>query len=124
MHLKKLFKIIKLVAKSVNIEENVQAPTEKVDKTLSLVDIQQQYSKGNCIFIHGLKDNHIGDTKNVVINLISNEMYLQISPGDIDLIHKIEVPNSGKNRCIIVIFVQYNDRRQILTNNIRCKGKD
>ena len=122
--MKKLFKIIKLVAKSVNIEENVQAPTEKVDKRLSLVDIQQQYSKGNSVFIHGLKDNHIGDTKNVVINLISNEMYLQISLGNIDLTHEIEVPNSCKNRCTIVIFVQYNGRRQILTNNIRCKGKD
>lgn len=48
--------------------------------------------------------------------MISNEMGVQISPMDIDLTHRIGVPNSVKNKSRIVKFVQSKDRRQIFTN--------
>lgn len=37
-------------------------------------------------------------------------MDLQISPRDIDRTYRIGVPNRGKNRPIIIKFVQFNDR--------------
>ena len=39
------------------LEEKVLRLTEKVDKLSSLVDRQEQYSRRNCIFIHGVKEN-------------------------------------------------------------------
>ena len=91
---------------------------------LSLVDRQEPYSRRNCVLIHCLEDNKSGAIENAVINLISNEMDFQISPGNIDNTHKTEVPDSSKNKPVAVIFVQYNDRKQIFTSNKRFKGKD
>ena len=43
-------------------------------------------------------------------------MDLDISPGDIDRTHRIDVPTKGKNRPIIVNFVRYMGRRRVFTN--------
>ena len=51
-------------------------------------------------------------------------MALQISSGDIDCTHKIGVPNKGKNKPIIAMFVRYVDRRQAFTKKKRLKRKD
>ena len=88
-----------------SLEEKVLGLTEKVDKLSSLVGRQKQYSRRNCILIHGVKENQNEDTDEVVINKIKSEMDLDISPRDIDRTHKIGVPTKGKNRPIIVQFV-------------------
>ena len=67
-----------------------------------MVDRQEQYSRRNYVLIHCLKGNPGGDTEILVINLISNEVDLQILSGNIDSTHKTEVPDSGKNKAIIV----------------------
>ena len=51
-----------------SLEEKVLGLTEKVDKLSSLVDRQEQYSRRNCILIHGLKENQNEDTDEVIIN--------------------------------------------------------
>ena len=88
-----------------SLGEKVLGLTEKVDKLSSLVGRQKQYSRRNCILIHGVKENQNEDTDEVVINKIKSEMDLDISPRDIDRTHKIGVPTKGKNRPIIVQFV-------------------
>ena len=98
--------------------------TEKVDRLSSLVDRQEQYSRRNCILIHGVKENQNGDTDEVVVNKVKSEMDLEISPGDIDRTHRIDVPGKGKNRPMIVKFVRYMYRRRVFTNKKRLKGKD
>ena len=40
-----------------SLEEKVLGLTGKVDKLSSLVDRQEQYSRRNCILIHGVKEN-------------------------------------------------------------------
>ena len=61
-------------------------------------DRQEQYSRRNCILIHGVKENQNEDSDKVVVNKLESEMDLEISPGDIDRIHRIGVPSKGKNR--------------------------
>ena len=94
-----------------SLEEKVLGLTEKVDKLSSLVDRQEQYSRRNCILIHGVKENQNEDTNEVVINKIKSAMDLDISPGDIDRTHRIGVPTKGKIRHIIIKFVRHMDRR-------------
>ena len=93
-----------------SLEEKVLGLTEKVDKMSSLVDRQEQYSRRNCILIHGVKENQNEDTNEVVINKIKSAMDLDISPGDIDRTHRIGVSTKGKNRPIIITFSRYMDR--------------
>ena len=90
-----------------SLEEKVLGLTEKFGKLSSLVDRQEPYSMGNCILIHAVKENQNKDTDEVVINKIKSEMDLEISPGDIDLTHRIGVPSKGNNRPLIVKFVRY-----------------
>ena len=90
-----------------SLEEKVLGLTEKSGKLSSLADRQEQYSMRNCILIHAVKENQNKDTDEVVINKIKSEMDLEISPGDIDLTHRIGVPSKGKNRPLIVKFVRY-----------------
>ena len=47
-----------------SLEEKVLGLTEKVDKLSSLVDRQEQYSRRNCILIHGVKKNQNQGTCN------------------------------------------------------------
>ena len=103
-----------------SLEEKVLGLTEKVDKLSSMFNRQEQYSRRNCILIHGIKENQNEDTDEVVVNKLKSEMDLEISPGDIDRTRvrvKIDsVPSKGKNRPIIVKFVRYMDRRRVFTN--------
>ena len=105
-------------------EQKVQGFTEKVDRLSSLVNRQEQYSRRICILLHSLKENQNKDTDNVVIYMISTEMDLLISLGDIDLTHRKGVPNGGKSRPRSIKFAQYNDMRSIFTNKKRLKRKD
>ena len=64
------------------------------------------------------------DTNKVVINKIKSAVDLDISPGDIDHTHRIGVLTKGKNRHIIIKFVRYMDRRHVLNNKKRLRGKN
>ena len=90
---------------------------EKVDKLSSLADRQEQYSRRNCILIHGVKENQNEDTDEVVVNKIKSERDLDISPRDIDRTNAIGVPSKGKNRPIIAkqearIYQQETERKK------------
>ena len=49
-----------------SLEEKVLGLTEKVDKLSSLVDRQEQYSRRNCILVHGVNENQNKDTDEVL----------------------------------------------------------
>ena len=74
--------------------------------------------------MRGAKENQNEDTNEVVVNKVKSEMDFQISPGDIDRIHKIGVPSKGTNRPIIFKFVRYMNRRPKFTKKRRPKGKN
>ena len=107
-----------------SLEEKVLGLTKKVGKLSSLVDRQEQFSRRNCILIHGVKENQNEDTDEVVANKLKSEMDLEISPGDIDGTQRIGVQSKGKNRPIIVKFVTCMDRRRVFNNKKRLKGKN
>ena len=92
-----------------SLEEKVLGLTEKVGKLSFLVDREEQYSRRNCIFIHGVKENQNEDTDEVVINKTKSEM---------------DVPSKSKNRPIIVKFVRYMDSRHVFSNKKRLKEKN
>ena len=53
-----------------NLEEKVLGLTENVEKLSSLIDRQEQYSRKNCILIHGVKGNKKESNHKVVLNKI------------------------------------------------------
>ena len=53
-----------------SLEEKVLRQTEKVNKLPSLVDRQEQYCRGNCILVNGIKQNQNEDIDGAVVNKI------------------------------------------------------
>ena len=94
----------------------------QVDKTL---DRQEQYSRRNCLLVHGLEEKNNEDTDQEIINIIKNDLAEEITIHDIDRTHRLGKRNLDNNvpRPIIVKFTRYNVRNRIFKTKKKLKGK-
>ena len=80
---------------------------------------QAQYSRGNCLLFHGIKEEKCEDTDSIIVNTVKEEMHIEILPNDLDRSHRIGNPKTKKKeRPIIVKLVRY-----IFKNRKLLKGK-
>ena len=88
------------------------------------VDKQEQYSRRNCLLVHGVEENRNEDTDTLSINIINEHLELDIQPFDIDRIHRIGNKNKArkKGRAIIIKFTRYNSRKKVFMNKRKFKG--
>ena len=66
------------------LKEDLASLKEKfipIDKTL---DCQEQYSRRNCLFVHGVDEKNNEDTDQAIINIVRNGLGEEISIHDID----------------------------------------
>ena len=91
--------------------------SKRVDSLSGQVDKQEQYSRRNCLLLHGIPRNNNEKTDNLCLAAMNDHLELSITEADIERTHRIGKPrDSGqKLRPIIVKFVRYNDRRTYLT---------
>ena len=75
----------------------------QVDKTL---DRQEQYSRRNCLLVHGVEENNNEDTDQEIINIVKNDLGEEITIHDIDRTHRLGKRKLDNNvpRPIIVKF--------------------
>ena len=107
-----------------NLKGELSYLLEKLGKMEASIDSQQQYSRRNCLFLHGIEETKGEDTNNIVLEVLNNDMDLNVSKTDLDRSHKIGNPKSKKkSRPIIVKFVRYNDRRDVFMKKKCLKGK-
>ena len=91
--------------------------SEKLGKLEESIDAQQQYSRRNCLLLHGIEETKGEDTENTVLEVLNNDMGLNISKTALDLSHRIGNPKmKKKSRPIIIKFVRYYDRRDVFMN--------
>ena len=68
---------------------------------------QAQYSRQNCLFFHGIKEEKGEDTDSIIINTVKEEMDIEISSNHLNRSHRIGNPKTKKKeRPIIVKFVR------------------
>ena len=88
---------------------------ERLVEVDAVLDIQEQYSRRNCLLIHGVEEVEGEDTNELCIKVIEEDMNqtnLKTLIGHIDLeIQKKSIKT--KPRPIIVKFVRYNTRNTI-----------
>ena len=90
-----------------------------------IIDRQEQYSRRNCILIHGVKEEQNEDTDNVVVKLIKDSLEEDVDLTELDRSHRIgKKKSNGKARSIIVKFARYNVRRKVFYNKKKLKGKN
>ena len=90
----------------------------------SCSDRQEQYSRRNCLLIHGLPELKNENTDELVIDTIKGKMGEEIIKDEIYRSHKLGVlKNNGKSRPIIISFLRYNIRCRIFKNKKNGRGK-
>lgn len=89
------------------------------------LDDLEQYSRRNCLLLHGIKESSDEKTDQIVIQIINDKLHLNLQPGDIDRSHRLgqsrKRPNM-KPRSIIIKFVSYRSRSTVFKNKRLLKG--
>ena len=81
------------------------------------MDRQEQYSRRNCLLIHGLPESKNENTDLLAMEVIETKMDIKITDNDIDRTHRIgKTKNNGKPRPVIIKFVRYNDRKKVFSS--------
>lgn len=103
----------------------------EISSVHSLLDAQEQYSRRNCLRIHGIPES--GDeasTDDLIVKLATEKLNVNITKDQIDRSHRISPkprPNqsgvtTGKPRAIIVKFSTYNIRHSFYKARVQLKG--
>ena len=89
------------------------------------MDRQEQYSRRNCILIHGLKDEKNESTDDRVMKLFREELYEDVLLVDFDRTHRIREKRdaNSKPRPVIEKFAQYNIREKFFKSKEMTQGK-
>lgn len=113
------------VQKINKLEEQVTTLTEKVKDLDKKVEKQEQYSRRNCLLIHGVTENKNENTDDLVVSIFKDNMDIEIFTDDLDRSHRIGKHKGDNKHCrpIIVKFVRHNDKHKIFYNKKRLKGK-
>ena len=63
----------------------------------AVVDRLEQYSRHNCLLVHGIMEETVEDTDKKIINTLQQSMDETIKPEDIDRSHRLSKLKSSKN---------------------------
>ena len=122
-----LEKKIKKKDKKINqLEKTIENLAEKQKSLSSEIDDLEQYSRRNCLVLHGVNESNDENTNEIIIKTFSEELGVEIKEDDLDKSHRLGKPKrkDNKPRLIIVMFARYAVRRKIFMNNImKLKGK-
>ena len=106
------------------LQKNVNDMSATIESLKGCLDRQEQYSRRNCLLIHGLPESKNENTDELVIDTIKEKMGEEIKNNEIDRSHRLGSPkNNGKSRPIIIKLVRYNTRYRILKNKKKLKEK-
>ena len=100
------------------LDENMLVMNKKVQNLEIEIDKHEHYSRRNCLLVHGIVETDDEDTDDLVIETISKKVNIEISPVDLDQMHKIGKKKVGQNkpRPIIVKLSGYNVRKKNFSN--------
>ena len=78
------------------LQERVSFLENKNGEIEHQIDRQEQYSRSNCLFIHGIEERRHKVTDELVIQSIKSEMDIDIDVKDIDRSHRIGTKTEKK----------------------------
>ena len=88
------------------------------------LDRQENYSRRNCILIHGITETQDENTDDISLRPINEHLKLQLTEKELDRTHVVGNSKSDNKRPrpIIVKFARYNTRRKVFVNKIRLEN--
>ena len=104
------------------LEEKTRKTDKKINDLNSVIDRQEQYSRRNCILLHGVKETENEDTNTVVTETLNELLQEKLTDIDIDRSHRIGRLKKGKqSRPIIIKLARYNIRNIVFKNKKKLK---
>ena len=76
----------------------------RIDKADRVLDRQEQYSRRNCLLIHGIDEENQENTDEVVINVLKKEMDEETTHLHVDRSHRLGNRKLGKRKPQPIIF--------------------
>lgn len=104
------------------LKQEVSSLKERVEELEKISDDHEQYSRRNCLLLHGIEEEKDEVTDDKVISVLQEKMELQIDKEDLDRSHRIGKPSPQKKRPIIVKFARYNIRKSAYSHKKRLKN--
>ena len=86
------------------------------------IDSLEQYSRRNCVLLHGVPETADEVTDTLATETINNNLEMNIKAKDLDRTHRIGRKREDKIRPIIIKFARYNKRKQVFKNKKKFKG--
>ena len=106
-----------------NLKADVMNLRIQINEQNHTLDKHEQYSRRNCLLLHGVAENNNESTDDVVMKTICEKMGEEIRDIDIDRTHRIgKAKSDGKSRPIIIKFTRYNTRNKVFRKKKQLKG--
>lgn len=104
-----------------SLKEHCNNLERSFDSLSQEIDNLEQYSRRNCLLVHGVKEQHEmdntpGESREDTDELVRKaleKLHVDISPEDLDRSHRIGKKTTNKNRPIIVKFTRYKKRNEV-----------
>ena len=102
----------------------VSKMNERIEELENKIDRQEQYSRWNCILIHGIAENKEENTDQQAIDFINDNLDIKVNEIDIDRSHRIGRYDKTKKKArpIIVKFARYNVTGRVFHEKRKLKG--
>ena len=110
--------------KITELEKEIQHSKIKVETLQSAMVNQAQYSRRNCLIIHGeaVKSDSKEDTDQTAIKIFSEKLGINMTKSNLDRLHRLRSFTGNRPSLIIVKFLSYNLRNQVFQNRKKLKG--
>ena len=101
--------------------EDLEKRLDDQDKRL---DDQEQYTRRNCLLLHGVKEEKNEDTDQLAVDIMNKDVDVEISEKDLDRSQQLGKPRApgGKPRPITIKFSRYNVRNLVFKSKKKLKG--
>ena len=107
------------------LESRVETLEEEKESLAKEVDDLEQYSRRNCLVLHGIKESKDESTDQLAVQMFSEELAVDVKVEDLDRSHRLGKPREdNKPRPIIVKFARYAVRSNVFSNKKKLKGKN
>ena len=100
-----------------------QKCSQEVHTQSAISESQEQYSRRNCLLLHGVAEAEGENTDSLVINTAKKRLVITLKPYDLDRSHRLGAPRAdGRASPIIAKFSRYNVRSTVYSAKKKLKG--
>ncbi len=105
------------------LEDSIKELKIANDQLKQELDDAEQYSRRNCLLLHGIKESKKENTTTTFIETMGTHLGIELSPDHIDRSHRLGRHGPGdKPRPIIIKFVSYRHRELVYRNKRKLKN--